>query len=90
MDAGDIFNVITIDFRKAFDVVPRNRLVFKLADFGACRQTLLWLAAFLSYRQQRVRLNSRYSAPSSRVTLNLYLLFFVIIIVFFLHILSPQ
>ena len=65
MNEGDIFDVITIDFRKAFDVVPYNRLVSKLADLGVCRQTLLWLAAFLCDRLQRVRLNSSYSVPSS-------------------------
>ena len=53
MDEGDIFDVITIDFRKAFDVVSHNRLVSKLGDLGVCRQTLLWLAAFRSDRQQR-------------------------------------
>ena len=65
MDEGDIFDVITIDFRKAFDVVSHNRLVSKLGDLGVCRQTLLWLAAFRSDRQQRVRLNTSYSVPSS-------------------------
>ena len=61
----DIFDVITIDFRKAFNVVPHNMLVSKLADLGVCRQTLLWLAAFLSERQQRMLLNGRYSTPSN-------------------------
>ena len=65
MDEGDIFDVITIDIRKVFDVVPHNRLVSKFADSGVCRLTLLWLAAFLSDRQQCVRLNSSYSVPSS-------------------------
>ena len=65
MDVGDIFDVIIIDFRTAFDVVPHTRLVSKLADLSVCRQTLLWLAAFLSDKQQLVPLNSRYSAPPS-------------------------
>ena len=29
-----------IDFRKAFDVVPRNKLITKLHKLGVCKQTL--------------------------------------------------
>ena len=56
-----------IDFRKAFVVVPHNKLITKLHKLGVCKQTLLWLIAFRSDRRQCVCLNSACS-PSSYVT----------------------
>ena len=53
-----------IDFRKAFDVVPHNKLITKLHKLGICKHTLLWLIAFLFDRRQCVCLNSAYSTSS--------------------------
>ena len=53
-----------IDFRKAFDVVPHNKLITKLHKLGVYKQTLQWLIAFLSDRRQCVCLNSAYSTSS--------------------------
>ena len=53
-----------IDFCKAFDVVPHNKLITKLHKLGVCKQTLQWLMAFLSDRRQCVCLNSTCSTSS--------------------------
>jgi ribonuclease P/MRP protein subunit RPP40 len=60
-----VYDVVTIDFRKAFDVIPHDRLVSKLASLGICSQTIRWVAAFLSDRSQRVNVNGAYSSSSS-------------------------
>ena len=64
VDEGGIFDVITIDFRKAFDVVPHLKLLSKVSNLGECEQTVLWLASFLPGRQC-VRVNSRISSHAN-------------------------
>lgn len=65
LDDGGYFDVITIDFRKAFDVVPHNKLLSKLSCLGVCGQTLLWISTFLSDRKQCVSINGKRSSLSN-------------------------
>ena len=58
MDDGGIFDAILIDFRKAFDVVPHDRLVHKLSALDVCDKTLHRVANFLSGHTQSTRVNS--------------------------------
>jgi hypothetical protein len=58
LDVGGFFDVVYIDFRKAFDVVPHDLLVTKLANSGICERTLHWIVSFLSNRTQRVIINN--------------------------------
>ena len=62
LDVGDIFDVIFIDFRKAFDVVPHDKLVTKLSATGICESTLCWITAFLTNRTQRVCITNNHSS----------------------------
>jgi ribonuclease P/MRP protein subunit RPP40 len=62
LDAGGIYDVIYIDFRKAFDVVPHDKLLSKLSSIGECECTSLWIAAFLTERTQYVCINNKYSS----------------------------
>ena len=62
VDEGGIFDAITIDFRKAFDVVSHLKLLSKVSTLGICEQTVLWLESFLSGRRQCVRVNSSISS----------------------------
>ena len=64
IDEGVIYDVIKINFCKAFDVVLQNKLITKLHNLGVCKQTLQWLIAFLSDRRQCVCLNSACSTSS--------------------------
>ena len=64
LDVGDIYDVVTIDFRKVFDVIPHDILVRKLIAVGVCEQSVRWIASFLSSRKQCVCLNGKYSSIS--------------------------
>jgi hypothetical protein len=57
IDQGDPFDVIFLDFAKAFDKVPRERLLEKLRAHGVGGELLAWIRAWLTDRRQRVVLN---------------------------------
>ena len=56
-DQGELTDMIYLDFRKAFDSVPHQRLLVKLRAYGITGVVYNWVADFLSNRQQRVRVN---------------------------------
>jgi len=49
-------DVILLDFSKAFDKVPYQRLLHKLHFYGVRGSTLHWVESFLSNKKQRVQL----------------------------------
>ena len=65
LDDNAIYNIITTDFRKAFDVVPHDLLLVKLSELGVCKQTLQWIIAFLSNRNYCVTVNGKHSRQAS-------------------------
>ena len=50
-----------MDFAKAFDKVPHQRLLYKLHFYGIQNETLNWISAFLSNRTQTVVLDGESS-----------------------------
>ena len=54
IEAGEPVDVIYLDFAKAFDSVPHQRLLNKLHGYGIRGRVLDWIAAFLLDRRQRV------------------------------------
>ena len=58
-------DAILLDFSKAFDKVPKKRLLLKLDHYGVRGKTLAWVDAFLSNRSQSVVVDgvSSNSAP---------------------------
>ena len=48
------FDMLLLDFAKAFDKVAHKRLNLKLSGYGICGKLLAWLKAFLTGRKQRV------------------------------------
>ena len=50
-------DVIYLDFRKAFDLVPHNELLYKLWKYGITGDLWLWFRAYLSSRTQCVKIN---------------------------------
>ena len=48
------FDLLLLDFAKAFDKVAHRRLNLKLEGYGICGKLLAWLKAFLTGRKQRV------------------------------------
>jgi hypothetical protein len=57
MDSNHCVDVAILDFCKAFDSVPHERLKSKLHFVGVRGKTLQWISSFLSERRQRVLLN---------------------------------
>jgi hypothetical protein len=51
-----------MDFSKAFDTVPHNRLMLKLDHYGVRNKTYTWIANFLKHRKQRVVVGGEHSA----------------------------
>ena len=63
MDQGHQTDIILLDFSKAFDKVPHERLLLKLAYYGVKGSTLNWIKDFLSSRTQSVVLEGHTSSP---------------------------
>jgi hypothetical protein len=62
VDSGEGFDVIYLDFAKAFDKVPTERLLRKVRAHGIRGQVLDWIRDWLTGRRQRVVLNGRFSS----------------------------
>ena len=49
--------MVLLDFSKAFDKVPHQRLLYKLNYYGVRGDTLDWISSFLGHRKQQVLLD---------------------------------
>ena len=58
MDNGYDIDILYLDFKKAFDSVPHERLIIKLKAYGITGQVLRWISAFLLNRTQQVRVGT--------------------------------
>jgi hypothetical protein len=61
IDEGKPVDVVFLDFAKAFDKVPRERLLEKLRAHGVQGKVLQWIKEWLTGRKQRVVLNGKCS-----------------------------
>jgi len=61
-DRGDPFDIIFLDFAKAFDKVPKERLLAKLRAHGISGEPLAWIKQWLTGRKQRVVINGEESS----------------------------
>ena len=64
-DDGNQVDVVILDFSKAFDVVPHQRLLLKLDHYGIRGNTHAWIKGFLSGRTQRVMVNGEISSTAA-------------------------
>ena len=55
LDEGNGIDAILIDFSKAFDSVPHDRMLTKLAASGVDSRVVVWVRELLVDRTQRVR-----------------------------------
>jgi hypothetical protein len=62
VDSGKGFDIVYLDFAKAFDKVPKERLLKKVRAHGIRGRVLAWINSWLSGRKQRVVLNGRFSS----------------------------
>ena len=58
-------DVIYVDFSKAFDKVPHQRLINKLEAYGIAGGTLRWITDFLNGRTFQVRIERALSGPKA-------------------------
>jgi len=61
LDKGARTNAIITDFSKAFDLVPHDRLLMKIAATGVDLQVVVWINEFLLGRSQTVSVDGRLS-----------------------------
>ena len=62
VDDGSPVDVIYIDFQKAFDKVPHQRLLIKLKSHGMGVNIVTWIQNWLTDRKQRVSVEGETSA----------------------------
>ena len=61
LDEGSAFDVLYLDFEKAFDKVSHGKLLEKLRRAGIVGKARNWLEDWLSGRKQRVRVEGEFS-----------------------------
>jgi hypothetical protein len=61
MDNGDRIGAIVIDFAKAFDLVPHDRLLMKIAISGVDSRVVARVREFLLGSAQRVKIGGQFS-----------------------------
>ena len=62
LDSGDPVDAIYLDFRKAFDTLPHQRLLNKLKAYGIVGDINDWIRALLTRHTHRVIVNSSLSS----------------------------
>jgi hypothetical protein len=62
VDEGGGYDVVYLDFAKAFDKVPSKRLLKKIWAHGIRGRAFIWVKEWLTGRKQRVVLNGRFSS----------------------------
>ena len=63
IDHGLQTDVLILDFQKAFDTVPHQRLIRKLDHYGIRDNILKWISNWLTSRTQRVVVDGEISKP---------------------------
>ena len=61
-------DMAVLDFSKAFDVIPHQRLLMKLDYYGIRSNTKRWISGFLTERIQRVCINGQCSSGTPQGT----------------------
>lgn len=57
IDEGGSYDIVYLDFSKAFDRVPHKRLFIKIKNHGIGGTVLKWIESWISVRQQKVCVN---------------------------------
>ena len=65
VDEGSPIDVIYLDFQKAFDKVPHQRLILKLKSHGMGNRIINWIEQWITDRRQRVVVDGEVSSWKS-------------------------
>ena len=65
VDEGSPVDVIYMDFQRAFDKVPHQRLILKLKSHGMGNSIINWIEQWLTDRRQRVVVDGEVSSWKS-------------------------
>ena len=65
LNSGEQIDALFLDFSKAFDKVPHERLCHKLSHYGINGHLLDWIKSFLTDRTQSVVIDGENSCPST-------------------------
>ena len=60
-EVGHPIDIAYLDFKKAFDSVPHQKLLSKLAAYGITGNIFKWIKGFLTNRHPRARVGNHYS-----------------------------
>ena len=61
LDNNFVVGAVLTDLSKAFDCIPHDLLIAKLAAYGLSEEALMYILSYLSNRKQCVRINDTYS-----------------------------
>ena len=61
LDENFIVGAVLMDLSKAFDCIPHDLIIAKLAAYGIERETLRLIYSYLKSRKQCVKINNTYS-----------------------------
>ena len=64
LEDGERIDAVLLDFSKAFDKVPHQRLLLKLQQYGSSGHLLSWIESFLTGRSQKVLVEGKSSSSS--------------------------
>ena len=61
LDKNIVVGAVLTDLSKAFDCIPHDLLIAKLAAYGLSEKALMYILPYLPNRKQCVRINKNYS-----------------------------
>ena len=61
IDERCAIDVFYLDIAKAFDTVCHSKLLYKFRKYGVCGRFIDWIAAFLTNRRQKVKVDRVFS-----------------------------
>ena len=61
LDRGNSIDIIYMDFKKAFDKVPHQRLIYKIRALGINEEITIWIKDYLTDRTRKVIINGKSS-----------------------------
>lgn len=68
LDNKQPIDIVYLDFKKAFDSVPHERLILQLNSYGVSGNILKWIRSFVSGRTQRFKIGNNLSSKKNVIS----------------------